>query len=58
MTGERPTVTLHANLAPGIAHGEAIAAIHVRLEQRLHVEHTTVQVEEEGTCEAPACGPL
>ncbi len=57
MTGERPTVTLHANLATGSRHGEAIAAIHARLEERLRVEHTTVQVEEEGDCETPGCGP-
>lgn len=57
MTGERPTVTLHANLATGTAHGEAIAAIHARLERQLRVEHTTVQIEEEGDCETPGCGP-
>jgi cobalt-zinc-cadmium efflux system protein len=57
MTGERPTVTLHANLAPGTAHGVAIAAIHARLEERLYVEHTTVQIEEEGACGTPDCGP-
>ncbi len=57
MTGERPTVTLHANLATGSRHGEAIAAIHARLEERLGVEHTTVQIEEDGDCESPGCGP-
>ena len=57
MTGERPTVTLHANLATGSRHGEAIAAIHARLAERLKVEHTTVQIEEEGDCETPGCGP-
>jgi cobalt-zinc-cadmium efflux system protein len=57
MTGERPTVTLHAHLASGTRHGEVIAAIHGRLQQRLRVEHTTVQVEEEGDCETPDCGP-
>jgi cobalt-zinc-cadmium efflux system protein len=57
MTGERPTVTLHANLASGSRHGAAIAAIHTRLAQRLRVEHTTVQIEEEGDCETPGCGP-
>ena len=52
-----PTVTLHASLAPGSRHGEVIAAIHDRLEERLRVEHTTVQIEEEGDCETPGCGP-
>jgi cobalt-zinc-cadmium efflux system protein len=57
MTGERLTVTLHANLAPGTEHREAIGAIHTRLAERLNVEHTTVQIEEEGPCETPPCGP-
>jgi cobalt-zinc-cadmium efflux system protein len=57
MTGERPTVTLHANLLPGTHHGDAMAAIHARLRERLHCEHSTVQIEEEGTCETPGCGP-
>jgi len=57
MTGERPTVTLHANLAPGTAHGDALSAIHARLAYRLRVEHTTVQIEEEGDCKTPECGP-
>jgi len=57
MTGERPTVTLHAHLVPGTAHAPAIKAIHARLEMRLNVEHTTVQIEEEGECGTPDCGP-
>jgi cobalt-zinc-cadmium efflux system protein len=57
MTGERPTVTLHAHLAPGSAHAAVIGAIHDRLEMRLNVEHTTVQIEEEGACGTPECGP-
>jgi len=58
MTGERPMVTLHANLAPGTQHREIITAIHVRLGERLNVEHTTVQVEDEGDCNTPDCGPM
>jgi cobalt-zinc-cadmium efflux system protein len=57
MTGELPTVTLHASLAAGSRHGDVIAAIHCRLKERLKVEHTTVQIEEEGDCETPGCGP-
>jgi cobalt-zinc-cadmium efflux system protein len=57
MTGDRPTVTLHANLAPGTPHAAAISAIHARLEARLAVEHTTVQIEEEGDCGTPEWGP-
>jgi cobalt-zinc-cadmium efflux system protein len=58
MTGERPTVTLHANLAPGTPHDLTLSAIHARLEERLHVEHATVQIEEEGDCQTPGCGPV
>ena len=57
MTGERPMVTLHANLAPGTEPREIISAIHIRLGQRLNVEHTTVQIEDEGNCNTPDCGP-
>jgi cobalt-zinc-cadmium efflux system protein len=57
MTGEQPTVTLHANLVSGTPHSAVLAAIHVRLKERLQVEHTTVQIEEEGACESPGCGP-
>jgi len=57
ITGERPTVTLHAHLAPGTVHGDALWAIHARLADRLRVEHTTVQIEEAGTCQTPECGP-
>jgi len=57
MTGERPTITLHVNLVPGTRHHEAITAIHTRLGERLNVEHTTVQIEEEGDCVTPDCGP-
>ena len=42
---------------PGTRHGEAIVAIHARLREQLHVEHSTVQIEEEGACETPLCGP-
>ena len=55
ITGERPTVTLHAHIDPGASHHETISAIHTRLAQRLLVEHTTVQIEE-GPCASPPCG--
>jgi cobalt-zinc-cadmium efflux system protein len=57
LTGERPTVTLHADLTPGANQRETLSAIHTRLQQRLNVEHVTVQIEENGTCEAPHCDP-
>lgn len=57
ITGERPMVTLHADLAPNANRGEALKGIHLRLQERLDIEHVTVQIEEEGPCETPACGP-
>lgn len=57
LTGERPMVTLHADLAPGANRGEALNDIHRRLQERLDIEHVTVQIEEEGPCATPSCGP-
>ena len=54
MTGERPTVTLHASLATGTLHDAALATIHARLRQVLQVEHCTVQIEEQ-PCVTPDC---
>jgi cobalt-zinc-cadmium efflux system protein len=54
MTGERPTVTLHANVAQGTAHSEVLTAIRMRLSERLEVEHATIQIED-GPCETPDC---
>lgn len=56
ITGERPTVTLHAHIEPDASPHETISAIHTRLADRLRVEHTTVQIEE-GPCVSPDCGP-
>ncbi len=55
MTGGSPTVTLHANCARGAGHRETLTAINARLKQQLHIEHITVQIEEEGACETPDC---
>jgi cobalt-zinc-cadmium efflux system protein len=57
ITGERPTVTLHAHLHQGAGHREVLTAIHARLRQHLQIEHITVQIEEEGACETPDCVP-
>ncbi len=56
MTGERPTITLHACIAPGAQGYGVPKLIHERLRERLRVEHTTVQIEELNSCETPACG--
>jgi cobalt-zinc-cadmium efflux system protein len=53
MTGELPTVTLHAHLVAGTSHQKTLALIHARLKQQLRTEHITVQIEEEGSCETP-----
>ncbi len=57
MTGERPTVTLHACVAAGVVGQGTPKLIHERLRERLHVEHTTVQIEEPDSCETPTCSP-
>lgn len=57
MTGERPTITLHACVAPGVQGYGVPKLIHERLRERLHVEHTTVQIEELDSCDTPTCGP-
>lgn len=57
MTGERPTITLHACVAPGAQAYGVPKLIYERLRERLHVEHTTVQVEEPDCCDTPTCGP-
>ena len=57
MTGERPTITLHACLAPGAQGYGVPKLIHERLRERLHVEHTTVQIEEPDSCDTPTCEP-
>lgn len=55
ITGERPVVTLHADLEPGANRSWVLTQIHERLRERLNVEHVTVQTEEEGPCETPPC---
>lgn len=57
MTGERPHITLHACVAPGAQGYGVPKLIHERLRERLHVEHTTVQIEEPDRCDTPTCGP-
>lgn len=57
MTGERPTITLHACVAPGAQGFGVPKLIYERLRERLHVEHTTVQIEELDSCDTPTCGP-
>lgn len=57
MTGERPTITLHACVAPGAQGYGVPKLIHERLRERLHVEHTTVQIEEPDACDTPTCCP-
>ena len=57
MTGERPTITLHACVAPGAQGFGVPKLIYERLRERLHVEHTTVQIEEPDCCDTPTCGP-
>ena len=57
MTGERPTITLHACVEAGVQGIGVPKLIHTRLQERLQVEHTTVQIEELDSCDTPTCGP-
>jgi cobalt-zinc-cadmium efflux system protein len=56
MTGERPMVTLHADLADGADRREVLKGICKCLRVQLDIEHVTVQIED-GSCETPPCSP-
>jgi cobalt-zinc-cadmium efflux system protein len=45
LTIERPLLTLHARVAPGVDQQEALRAIHLALADRFGIEHATVQIE-------------
>jgi cobalt-zinc-cadmium efflux system protein len=45
LTIERPLITLHARVAPGVDQQEALRAIHRALADRFGIEHATVQIE-------------
>jgi cobalt-zinc-cadmium efflux system protein len=45
LTGERPLITLHARVAPGVDQQEALSAIHQALAERFGIDHATVQIE-------------
>lgn len=55
LTGESPVVTLHANLSGDADRGTVLSAIHSRLKEELGISHATVQIDENGFCEAPNC---
>ena len=48
LTTERPLITLHARVAPGVDQQEALHGIHRALAERFGIEHATVQIEIEG----------
>jgi cobalt-zinc-cadmium efflux system protein len=50
LTVERPLVTLHARVAPGVDQQEALHAIHRALAERFGIEHATVQIETAESC--------
>jgi cobalt-zinc-cadmium efflux system protein len=58
ITGERPMVTLHADLLPDAEPAATLAAIHACLRTSLSIEHCTVQIEKEGRCESSGPGPV
>jgi cobalt-zinc-cadmium efflux system protein len=55
---ERPLITLHARVAPGVDQQEALGAIHRALADRFGIEHATVQIETTDECApVPATPP-
>jgi cobalt-zinc-cadmium efflux system protein len=58
LTMERPLITLHARVAPGVDQQEALGAIHRALADRFGIEHATVQIETTDECApVPATPP-
>jgi cobalt-zinc-cadmium efflux system protein len=45
LTTERPLITLHAEVAPGANHHQALAAIRRVLHDRFGIAHATIQIE-------------
>ncbi len=45
LTTERPLITLHAEVAPGADHQQALAAIRGVLRDRFGIAHATIQIE-------------
>ena len=45
LTVERPLITLHARVAPGVDQQQTLRAIHRTLADRFGIEHATVQIE-------------
>ena len=57
LTTERPLITLHAEVAPGADHQQALAAIRGVLEDRFGIDHATIQIETAGCADhGPGCG--
>lgn len=57
LTTERPLITLHAEVAPGADHQQALTAIRAVLESHFGIAHATIQVETAGcTDHGPRAG--
>jgi cobalt-zinc-cadmium efflux system protein len=48
LTTERPLITLHAEIAPGADHQQALRAIRGVLAGRFGIDHATIQIETAG----------
>ncbi|MGH6902348.1 MAG: cation diffusion facilitator family transporter [Geminicoccaceae bacterium] len=48
LTSERPLITLHAEVAPGADHQQALRAIRGVLADRFGIDHATIQIETAG----------
>jgi cobalt-zinc-cadmium efflux system protein len=57
LTTERPLITLHAEIAPGADHHQALAAIRGVLHDRFGIAHATIQIETAGCADhGPGAG--
>jgi cobalt-zinc-cadmium efflux system protein len=50
LTMERPLITLHARVTPGVDPQVTLAAIQKALAERFGIEHATVQIETSQDC--------
>jgi cobalt-zinc-cadmium efflux system protein len=57
LTSERSLITLHAEVAPGADHQQALAAIRGVLEERFGIGHATIQIETAGCFDREAAAP-
>jgi cobalt-zinc-cadmium efflux system protein len=53
LTSERPLITLHAEIAPGADHEQALAGVRGVLHDRFGIDHATIQLETAACADHP-----